>query len=399
MINDLQLLTCQNILFEKKCVIWGAGKNGKRLYSELQGLGIEEGKLFICDTNAEKIQKKWYNNVLNLQQMTEIVIREKDNFLIIISAEALSVQDEIIGKLKELDLFDMNIYTYFAAKCGILFACEKKHKILSQVEEMSRKNASKMLGIEYRQSKIEYFAMASYLDQMILVYQPKKVGSLTIWRSLKNYGIPSLHVHELRDLYYAKQVMEKNNGKIIAAVRNPLEWRISLFWHVLEEAVSLSSEYIDFFELQDKYFGETFARKEFEWFEEEMKEVMGIDVFAYPFDKEHGYTIIKKGNIELLLLVSEKINELQNVIGEFVGVSDFRLENTNVAGRKKYRFAYTEYKKKFKLSEDILESICNDECVKHFYTEEAIFSFKERWKSNMDYKGNGENQKVGIDIV
>ena len=46
-----------------------------------------------------------------------------------------------------------------------------------------------------------------------------------------------------------------------------------------------------------------------------MKEVFGIDVFAYPFDAEKGYTLIKEGNIELLLMKMEKLSELENVIG------------------------------------------------------------------------------------
>lgn len=397
MVKDLQLLRCPDILFKKKCVIWGAGKNGKILYRELLNLGIKEQNILLCDMNADKMKERGFSNILSLEQMVERTSVDKYNYLIIISVEALNIQDEIIGKIKEFNLFDLDVYTFFAAKCGILFIRGKRDMVLSQNEVRIRRTEREMLAFESRQNNIEYFTIASYLEQMFLIYQPKKVGSATIWSSLKKYGVQSLHVHELQELHYARKVMEKECGKIISAVRNPLEWRISLFWQEFENAIFLGEEYIDFHELQDKFFEETFKEREFQWFDVEMKEVMGIDVFLYPFNKERGYTIIKKGNIELLLLVSEKINTLEDIIGEFVGISDFKLENSNVSERKEYRFAYKEYKKEFRIPDSVFESICTDEHVRHFYTEEDIEYFREKWKRNI-VDNNIENLKVKVGI-
>ncbi len=122
---------------------------------------------------------------------------------------------------------------------------------------------------------------------------------------------------------------------------------------------------------------------EFEWFDWEMKEVFGIDVFAYTFDAEKGYTLIKEGNIELLLMKMEKLSELENVIGEFLGIEQFKIENRNVLGEKPYRFAMKAYKERFSLTEERLSEIYfKNEKVRHFYSETERKAFYDKWKRN-----------------
>ena len=40
---------------------------------------------------------------------------------------------------------------------------------------------------------------------------------------------------------------------------------------------------------------------EFEWFDEQIKQHLDIDVFQYPFDREKGYIQIEKDGISLFL--------------------------------------------------------------------------------------------------
>ena len=47
----------------------------------------------------------------------------------------------------------------------------------------------------------------------------------------------------------------------------------------------------------------------FEWFNVELKEPLGLDIYQYEFDKMRGYQIIEKDNIELLLIKLEKLDE------------------------------------------------------------------------------------------
>lgn len=83
----------------------------------------------------------------------------------------------------------------------------------------------------------------------------------------------------------------------------------------------------------------------FEWFDLEIKENFGIDVYGYDFDKERGFQIIRQDNVELLLMKLEKLDDCQEIIGEFVGAEDFKLIKSNMGNNKLYKFAYNELKK------------------------------------------------------
>ena len=67
----------------------------------------------------------------------------------------------------------------------------------------------------------------------------------------------------------------------------------------------------------------------FEWFNVELKEPLGLDIYQYEFDKMRGYQIIEKDNIELLLIKLEKLDECSEVIGRFVGKDNFSIVKSN----------------------------------------------------------------------
>ena len=138
----------------------------------------------------------------------------------------------------------------------------------------------------------------------------------------------------------------------------------------------------DFNEVEEYYFKEGFWKGDREWFDEQLKSVFQIDVFRYPFDIEKGYTIIKEGNIELLLMKMEKLNDLEKVIGEFLDIDSFQVRNANLGKQKTYRFALKEYKKTFSLSEKELENLYRkSDYMKHFYSEQERNEFYMKWKN------------------
>lgn len=120
---------------------------------------------------------------------------------------------------------------------------------------------------------------------------------------------------------------------------------------------------------------------EFHWFDEQMKAVFHIDVFGHKFDQENGYSIIRDGNIELLLIKLERLNKLEDVIGKFLNIGQFHLQSGNVGGEKSYRFALQDYKKEFCISEELLKKVYKDDkCIKHFYTEQECQNLYEKWR-------------------
>lgn len=395
MVRDLQLIK-KFELYNKKCLIWGAGKNGKILYNNLLKLGLQEKNLLFCDSNADKLNNTEFT-ILSIEQMSDLIAADRKDYIIIISVESIRIQDEIIDKIKELGFFDLNIYTLYGVVWGILFEKRKKGIAISE-SDLGIKNSDRELRVQNAVlRKVQYFLAAPYLEQMVLVYQPGKVGSTTVSSSLESQGVHNFQVHTLRDMQYIREIAKKRNAKIISMIRNPLEWRLSTFWHMIEH-IYFDHLDADFYELQ-RISWNNFEEEEFLWFNNEMRNVMGINIFDYPFDRESGFTIIKSNNIELLLLTSEKMNQLENVIGEFVGINGFKLEDSNVGKKKHYRFAYEEYKKEFMITKSFFEDIYErEERWKHFYTDADLKRFREKWSSNiMDDKKKNELQlKIGV---
>jgi len=103
-------------------------------------------------------------------------------------------------------------------------------------------------------------------------------------------------------------------------------------------------------------------------------------VYDYPFDKEKGYAVIKKNNIELLLMQVEQLNTLEEVVGSFVGIPEFRLQNKNISKEKRYRFAYQAYLETFTMPDKRLKKIYYENpYMNFFYTEEEINGFYKKW--------------------
>lgn len=72
----------------------------------------------------------------------------------------------------------------------------------------------------------------------------------------------------------------------------------------------------------------------FNWFDEELKELCDVDVYSHPFDKDKGYSIINENGVEILLLKTEKLSNLTDVIKDFANIQQFELLNENIGEKK-----------------------------------------------------------------
>ena len=123
----------------------------------------------------------------------------------------------------------------------------------------------------------------------------------------------------------------------------------------------------------------------FEWFNMEIKKIFGIDVLEYDFNKEKGYQIIQKDNVELLLVKAEQLDFCQDIIGKFVEVEDFKVERKNVGSEKLCKFVYDEVKKRIEIPKYILDFYYKEnKAMDHFYTAEEKEKLRKKW-SRMRY--------------
>ncbi len=273
-------------------------------------------------------------------------------------------------------------------------------------------------------SKFKYYKKFYNSDDLIFVFQMGKVGSSTIIKSLDNININNIQVHsfykEMNDTLYrnykfykdavhmkfikrlkgyfstkyvaslVRKRFKNKKTKIISLVRDPVSRDIAHYFQQiqfpiyemyrenLEKKIYINSEYfgLDFF-IND-YFTKFNHEFSINWFDDEFKKFTELDIYKYKFDKEKGYQIISEGNIDLLLIKLEKLNEMSDVIANFIGVDKFEIINENISTDKWYNSIYKDFKNQIEFDSDYIKKMYDSKLAKHFYSEVEIENFKNK---------------------
>ncbi len=409
MIKDLQMMKDISPLFEKQIVIWGMGQRGHSFLKEILAMGAGKRGIWLCDSDT-RICENEYNfgySIFSPEELRkELSHADLNKFIILVTTASLKFQDEIINHIVKQYGGKIDIYTDYAIEWGIYLNIHNpyvdKEYRRKKLSERNRPILSDRQRIN-KEFVFRYFVFAPlHNDEIILVYQCGKVGSTTVSNSIKKFGRNVLHCHTLADigendddLY---KILNLKSGKIICLVRDPVAKAIAAMWECVNEMERYSRE-ADFKEIERYFLSKNLAEEEFKWFDEQMNKYLKIDVFQYPFDQEKGYSIIKKDNIELLLLKLEKLNEMEDVIGEFLNIKRFQLYNTNIGMEKAYRFAIQEYKETVNISQEQLEDVyIRNKRMRHFYTERERHELYLKWlrndKEDMAEEKNGLERRV-----
>jgi Putative capsular polysaccharide synthesis protein len=251
----------------------------------------------------------------------------------------------------------------------------------------------------------------------VLVYQMGKVGSSSVYFSLKELGIkPVFHPHFLlpflvrddREVFDEsiksslkmkfKKIVARRNGyfiykniiaakrkvKVISLTREPISRNISAFFQSFERETGKRYEDANFTpqELTDIFIKFYPHHIPLQWFDENIKKCLGIDIYEYAFPKEQGFLSIHKDNIDLLVIKSEIADNVkEQAIADFLGLKEFKLARMNVGENKSYRDMYKAFKQALKLPSSYVEEMCNSKYFNHFYTEEEIKKVFAQWNS------------------
>lgn len=397
---DYKALENVGCLEEKEIIIYGAGEYGKRAAEMLQQLGFSQYNF--CDKDIFKQGM----NLMNGKILSIAEVENKKDLLIIVAIKNENVRKEVEQNLAYTD--GANFLSFFALKMIWKFIVKDYDTVESRIE---------MASFWYEHLKSRGDIIRDACKYPVLVYQGQKVGSVTVSKSLWNVGIKNAHLHhfffkndmarelifgkkgeykkyiessnifQFQNSEYVKCIKEKmKHKKIITLVRDPIAVDLAIIFQWMERGNC------------DRYFaeelkaGKTFLQSVselmvkiqdhlFHWFDEELKELCGIDVFHYPFDKEKGYAIISENMVEVLLIKAEKLSDMTEVIRRFVNNNQFELINANVGDEKEYGHIYREIKKKLELPVTYVKHYYNNNpYMNHFYSEEEQEVFLRKWK-------------------
>ena len=183
---------------------------------------------------------------------------------------------------------------------------------------------------------------------------------------------------------YQRIVKRGKRTKIITIVREPISLNISRFFQWFGRYMGLRDEDAKFTiaELIDMFKTKHSHSHPLTWFDEEVKEVLGIDVYRYPFPKEKGHLTIKEGKFELLVLKAETTDSIkEQAIATFLDMPNFKLSiRSNVSAEKQYAATYREFKESIRLSHDYLDMMYNSKYARHFYSEREIDNAYAKWR-------------------
>ena len=385
LIRDYDFIHNIDVLFEKKIVIYGAGAFGSRIAYFLMDTGVD----FDCFCDKDESRKKFLNHpVITLDELKSKTCLE--DCMIIVSSKNYCEEMIRVLETKKIEAY---VCTWYGLQAGIELHVEDE-----RFELMFRKDFVQRKKTWISWNKTFWYTKMCTFPHAILVYQPGKVGSKTVWQTLREERIDAVHVHSLLP-ETGVEVMDKmlttfsdtfkvRGGRIITLVREPIARALSQFMQYFDTFIMLEDiEDQDIATRASNWMREELldTNQEFMWFDREIKEVTGIDIFQYPFDKERGYAWIKEGNIEILVLKMEKLNENTAVIGEFVGKPNLELRNSNVGDGKHYNYIYKELKEKIRIPASLLDSQFKDNWqLDHFYSEEEKKRFREKWSKYIE---------------
>ncbi len=404
---DFEVMDNRNYLNEKQIVIYGGGHFGKKALLQLRDLGIDE--IQVVDSS----QEKWGS------QMTEgytIIspkyLLDKRDLLIIIATENKQYIKEIEDVLTILEEVRREKLEFSEEMQVLSIFCVTriwKYTRLGTGNGISAyiQYVGDWCGVYTRH--MNRIQKACDPNIQVLVYQRGKVGSSSIFIGLRNAGVRCAHIHafllpmEVENSETAMAILKPTidykeeyinyiretlkHKKIITLVRDPIAADFARVFENMDKNT----------ETQDRFFAKKFqegfsfseaciARMEdyknglFEWFNRELREVFGIDIYEHPFDREKGYTIIKENDMEVLCLKLEKVSELLDVIRRFVGSETFQIVSENVGADKIYGHLYKAAKEKIVLPRDYIDFYYNgNKRVDHFYTEEEKTEFRNKW--------------------
>lgn len=252
----------------------------------------------------------------------------------------------------------------------------------------------------------------------VMIYQMAKVGSRSVLFSLelayRRHGlsnVPIHHVHNLANLdAHDRRAQRRGNleeiqvvqeyrrlreefehdpsrhWNVVSLVRDPVARNVGAFFHKLDRYVPAWKQRWDdgvlpMQEVVELFIGASELHQTANnWFDVEFKSVLGIDVYAEPFQKEAGCQVYSNPpRVDLLLIRLEDLNRVAvPAIQGFFGFRDFKLYNTNVGDEKDYAEVYRAFKST-PLPSSYVESVYGTRFAHHFYSDAELQAFTRKW--------------------
>lgn len=274
----------------------------------------------------------------------------------------------------------------------------------------------------YKRARIHFWDFEQ--NPPILVYQMGKVGSLSVYHSLRRAlpGRPVFHVHFLtpetlsdaipwyranhiprlpehigisRTLVRKLDLSPAAKPAVITLVRDPIEREISGFFQHLHwryprletDQGQVLTSYAPLFirDLRAKLAGFNPQTDHCAgWFDREIRQAFGINVYSAPFDYEKGYRILSNDKAQVLVIRLDNLNEaFGTILPAFLGlaspIEQLRINETRL---RDTREVYKDVVSTVRFPPELCELIYSTPFARHFFTEAERSRLIARWSED-----------------
>lgn len=170
---------------------------------------------------------------------------------------------------------------------------------------------------------------------------------------------------------------KKSGGriKLIIGVREPVSRNISgYFQSLMERERNTTSK-----ECCDNFFAYCPHMMPLQWFDVELKQKLGIDVYSYPFDCETGCTSFSNAEFDVFIYQQEMLNNVVNELGVFLGLPDLELKTVNEGEAKWSSLLYQKVVRDIEFPNGYLEMMYESKYFNHFYGYSLKDKYMKKW--------------------
>jgi hypothetical protein len=116
------------------------------------------------------------------------------------------------------------------------------------------------------------------------------------------------------------------------------------------------------------------------WFDREPLALLGIDLFEEPFDLDAGWSMVTKGRFELVVLRTDRIDEVATTaLSALTGRKIRKVHNKNLAGSKAYSAYRSAVLDQFRLTPEEADLARGSRSFQHFFTEPERERILSNW--------------------
>jgi hypothetical protein len=232
----------------------------------------------------------------------------------------------------------------------------------------------------------------------VVVHTMGRVGSTAIHEPLRRFqGFETYHTHAFSETELDRALRTRTRWdahlkdslavlhgempynpsiRLISIVRDPLARNISAFFNNLPARFADAGTAT----LIDRFVNHWRHDWPLNWFRQEVKETLGLDVMAEPFDFSRSEQVIANERVSMLVIRAENSDTVKSRnVSEFLGL-ERRIPIGHANAGSKFGPAYAAFKAEFRAPREMLDMLYGSAFCRHFWTDGERTAMRRKWE-------------------